>query len=154
GELGDMRALDTLLKFANEPGHALQDAAAEALGHLGRSEKGEEIFKLLERYGKGNDRLAERALRGLRWLSTHAGWQLIGKRAGDEEFIFRSAAVELLGYNDDPATRDLLLRLLSSSEDYEVMEQGVISARRLWGRDSLEPDYALLQNSEIDMDMG
>jgi ParB family chromosome partitioning protein len=149
GELADARALDTLLRLANEDGHALQEEAAEAIGHLGRSTKVEEIFQLLERFAKGNDGVAENALKGLRWLNTHAGWQLIRRRAADRAFSFRATAVELLGYNNDPATRDLLLRLLAKDEEGgDVIEAALASARRLWGKDSLEPDYALLQNQE------
>jgi ParB family chromosome partitioning protein len=147
GELGDVRALDPLLKWANEQGHVLQAVAAEALGHLGRSEKAEEIFKLLERLAKGNGNMAGNALRGLRWLNTHAGWQLIRERALDPALgYFRGATVELLGNNDDPATRDLLVRLLAAEQDQQAFTMGVQAARRLWGPDSLEPDYALLQN--------
>ena len=52
--------------------------------------------------------------------------------------------VELLGYNDDPATRDLLLRMLADDEP-RVILGALTAARRIFGRDSLEPDYAVLQ---------
>src|SRR5262249_35803777 len=146
GELGDARALDTLLKIANEDGHVVQEAAAEALGHLGRSPKGEDIYRLLERYARRNDRVADNAIKGLRWLNTHAAWQRIRKRLEDQRFSWRETAAGMLGYNDDPATRDLLLRTLATDEDWDVVAAAHKSARRLWGTDSLEPDYALLQN--------
>jgi ParB family chromosome partitioning protein len=146
GELADARALDLLLKLANDPAHVLQGAAAEALGHLGRSEKAPEIFKLLERFGRGSDAVAANALRGLRWFNTHAGWQLVRERAADRSLAARPQVVELLGYNDDPATRDLLKKLLASDVDWPVFDIALHAARRLWGPDSLEPDYALLQN--------
>jgi ParB family chromosome partitioning protein len=149
GELGDVRALDVLLRLANEDGHALQEEAAEAIGRLGRSAQGEEIFKLLERFAKGEGGVAENAIKGLRWLDVHAGWQLIRKRAAEVGFLWRQTAVEMLGYNDDPATRDLLLNLIAHEEaDSDVLEAAVVSARRLWGKSSLEPDYAFLQNAE------
>jgi ParB family chromosome partitioning protein len=146
GELADARALDALLKIVNEPGHVLQAEAAEALGHLGRSDKAGEIFKLLERFAKGNDQVAINALRGLRWLNTHAGWQLIRQRAMDRGLVGRPQVVNLLAYNDDPATRDLLLQMLADYRDLLVFGNVLQAARRLWGPDSLEPDYALLQN--------
>jgi ParB family chromosome partitioning protein len=150
GELGDVRSLDVLLRLANEDGHALQEEAAEAIGHLGRSAQGEEIFKLLERFAKSESGVAENALKGLRWLNVHAGWQLIRKRAADPTFLWRQTAVEQLGFNDDPATRDLLLNLIAREDvDPDVVEAAVTSARRLWGKSSLEPDYALLQNTEF-----
>jgi ParB family chromosome partitioning protein len=148
GELADVRALDPLLKLANEDGHALQEAAVEALGHLSQSPRGDDIFKLLEGFAKGDSRVAENALKGLRWLNTHAGWQLIRRRAVDPRCRFRGTAVELLGYNNDPATRDLLLRLLATEETWEVVDAAQTSARRLWGKDALESDYALLQNPQ------
>jgi ParB family chromosome partitioning protein len=151
GELADVRALDVLLKLAEEDGNALQEEAAEAVGRLGRSAKGEEIFQLLERFGKRNDGVAEKALRGLRWLNVRAGWQLIRKRAADPTFHFRETAAELLGYDDDPAGRELLLRLLAGDDrDSDVLSAALTSARRLWGPDSLEPDYAVLQNAEAE----
>jgi ParB family chromosome partitioning protein len=149
GELADPRALDGLLKVANDNRHPAQDVAAEALGHLGRSEKAEEIFKLLERFGKENTRVAEKALRGLRWLNTRAGWQLIRQRAEELAFFYRPTAVDLLGYNDDPATRDLLLRLLAEDANWAVVLAALTGARRLWGKEALEPDYALLRNPQF-----
>jgi ParB family chromosome partitioning protein len=91
-------------------------------------------------------------LRGLRWLDTRAGWQLLRRRAGDPSFAQRGAAAELLGYNDDPATRDLLLRLLTETVDGVVFERALTAARRLWGEDSLEPDYAAIQNRIVAID--
>ena len=148
GELADERALDALLRLAGEDGHALQESAAEAIGHLGRSPRAEEIFKLLERFAKGDTGVAWRALQGLRWLDTRAGWGLIRQRAASPTSAFRDTCVELMGHNDDPATRDLLLRLLAGEEDEEVLEAALVAARRLWGEESLEPDYAVIQNEE------
>jgi ParB family chromosome partitioning protein len=146
GELRDVRALDTLLRLANEDGHALQEEAAEALGHLGKSDKAEEIFKLLERFARGQGGVAANALRGLRWLNTHAGWQLIRARALDPGFWQRVVAVQLLGEHDDPATRELLLRLLAEDVNAVVVSAARTAARKLWGAEALDPDYALLQN--------
>ncbi|MGP0065863.1 MAG: HEAT repeat domain-containing protein [Isosphaeraceae bacterium] len=148
GELADDRALDVLLKLAGEDGHALQEQALEAIGHLGRSSRADEVFKVLERYGKGDGGIALQAVRGLRWLDTRAAWQIIRERAADHRCPFRDDVVELLGYHDDPAGRDLLLKLLA--EDSEVLSEAMTAARRLWGRDTLEPDYAVLQNDEVD----
>ncbi len=145
GELADERALDALLKLASEDGHALQEAAAEAIGHLGRSPRAEQIFKLLERFAKGDMGLSHSALLGLRWFDTRAGWQVIRSRAADPSYLYQTEAIELLGHHDDPATRDLLLRLLSEGDD-EAIEPAMSAARRLWGRDALEPAYAVLKN--------
>ncbi len=148
GELGDARALDLLLKIVNEPGHVLQEEAAEALGHLGRSAKADEILHLLEGLARGNDRVAARALKGLRWLDHPDGWQLIRRRAGAASDPLQDEAVELIGHHDDPAVRDLLPRLLAGTDDISVFEAALVAARRLWGPDSLEPDYAALQNAD------
>jgi ParB family chromosome partitioning protein len=146
GELGDPRALDLLLKIVNDPEHPLREAAAEALGHMGRSDKAEEVLHLLEDLARGNDRVAESALKGLRWFDHLEGWQLIRRRASAGDAL-GSTAVELLGHHDDPATRDLLLRLLAETDDPEMFEVALAAARRLWGPESLEPDYATVQNS-------
>jgi ParB family chromosome partitioning protein len=147
GELGDARALELLLKLANDAEHVLRDEAAESLGHMGRSEKADEIRALLEQLVRGGGRVADRALRGLRWLDHPDGWQLIRRHATDGSGPFQKTAVELLGYNDDPATRDLLLRLLRETQSMFVV--ALESARRLWGQDSLEPDYAGVQNANF-----
>jgi ParB family chromosome partitioning protein len=154
GELGDRRALDMLLKLANEEGNALQEAAAESLGRLGKTERGGEIFKMLERSARGGS-LADAALRGLRWLDTHDAWKLIREKAADLSSPARDTAADLLGYNDEPATRELVLKLLVSEPDYEsdrvtVLDEALRSARRLWGEESVEPDYAIIQNTHSD----
>jgi ParB family chromosome partitioning protein len=150
GELGDARALDLLLKIANDPEHVLRDEAAEALGHLGRSEKAEEIRPLLEQLVRGGGAVGERALRGLRWLDHPDGWRLIREHGAKDASAYQETAVELLGHDDDPATRDLLLRLLAKNGG--VFQAALQSARRLWGQESLEPDYAAVQNGDADLD--
>jgi ParB family chromosome partitioning protein len=149
GELGDARALDTLLKLANDAQHPLQPHAIEAIGHLGKSAQADEIFKILERNARSRDRIAANALVGLRWLDTRAGWQLVRACAIDQKFEYSHFAIEQLGFNDEPATRELLLRLLADPAeemDYELME----SARRLWGDASLDPDYASLRSGRYE----
>jgi ParB family chromosome partitioning protein len=147
GELGDPRALDLLLKIVNDPDHVLRDEAAEALGHMGRSPKAEEILQLLTDLARGG--VAEGPLRGLRWFNHPEGWQLIRRRAAESGSPLQETAVELLGFNDDPATRDLLLRLLAVTNDSGVAQFALGSARRLWGADSPEPDNAAVQNRHV-----
>ena len=116
---------------------------------MGRSAKAHEILELLAALARGTDAIADRALRGLRWFDHPEGWQLIRRRAADPQSPLRHTAVELLGFNDDPASRDLLLRLLADCDASSLQESALESARRLWGRDSLEPDYALVRNEGI-----
>ncbi len=152
GELADERAFETLLKLASEDGHALQEPAAEAIGHMGRSPRAEQAFRLLERQVKGDSGVAVSALKGLRWLNTHAGWDLIRSRAADRSNPHRGSAIELLGYNDDPATRDLLLKFAASLGLQDVrgsFDLSFLAARRVFGPDSLEPDYAVLRNEDF-----
>jgi len=113
GELADPRALDVLLRLAGEDAHALQETAAEAIGHLGRSDKAETIFQLLERFARGDNGLAIYAIRGLRWFNTVAGWNLVRDRARSGNRALQLTAIDALGHNDDPATRALLLEALS-----------------------------------------
>jgi ParB family chromosome partitioning protein len=150
GELGDPRALDLLLKIANDPEHALREEAVEAVGRMGRSAKAHELLELLLTLARGEDGVAAAALRGLRWFDHPEGWQVIRRRAAGPRSGLQTEAVELLGHNDDPATRDLLLRLLGQTEEPWVLEAVLASARRLWGEESLEPDVAVLRNPGLD----
>ncbi len=150
GELADQRALDVLLKLAGDEGHELQESAAEALGHMGKSPKAEEIFQLLARMARGYTHLSIAALKGLRWFDSKEGWKIIRERAVDPNFYQRDELCELLGHNDEPATRDLVLKLLREEDDEWFLEQLMDSARKLWGSEGLEPDYAVIQNKETD----
>lgn len=148
GELGDERALDTLLRLAKDDEHALQESAAEAIGHLGPSEQAEAIFELLKRFVT-SDRwgLVINALHGLRYFDTRAGWQLVREKAADPHFFGRETALEMLGFHDDPTSKDLLLAVLAEEDAsyYRWGKEALNSARRLFGGDSLAPDYAFLR---------
>lgn len=147
GILGDPRAVDKLLKLAGEDGHALQEAAAEAVGHLKRSPQSDAVFRLLERLAKGTGGVAQRAIVGLRWYDTPSGWDIVRAKARAKGYGIKRTAVGQLGYNDDPATRDLLLKLIRT-EGVDVAPAAFTSAARLFGKDSLEPHYQLLQNPD------
>jgi ParB family transcriptional regulator, chromosome partitioning protein len=146
GELGDRRAYDLLLKIGSDPEHGLRHAAIEALGRVGRSGKAHEILQLLEDLARGVDPVALSALRGLRWFDHPEGWELIRRRAVDSNSPAQLTAVELLGHNDDPATRDLILRLLANGAGQGLVAKALECGRLLWGPESLEPDYAAVQN--------
>ena len=147
GELGDARALDVLLRLAGEDGHALQEAAAEAIGHLRRGADADKIGKLLERLAKGTGGVAKRALVGLRWFDSDTGWQLIRHRATDRQnWQIRQTAAEQLGFHDEPANRDLLAKILRTENDTDVLQAAFRSSRKLLGADSLDPHFALIQH--------
>jgi ParB family chromosome partitioning protein len=152
GELGDPRSVDKLLALASEDGNPLQDAATEAIGHLKKSPQADNVFRLLERHSKGLSRVAERALVGLRWFDTPGAWDIIRAkvtaRGGWQLNNQRKIAAEQLGYNDDPATRDLLLKTIRTASDSALALAAYGSARRLYGREALEPNYNLLQNAQ------
>ncbi len=150
GELADPRAVDVLMKLASEEGHALQDAASEAIGHLGASKHAEAIGRLLERHARGQGSVVAEAYKGLRWLGTPSAWRLIRERAADRSAPYRDVAIEQLAHHDDPATRDLLLRMLAEEDSYDTLEVAFASARRLFGPEALEPDEAILQNEEAE----
>ena len=148
GELADERALDVLLKLAGEDGNALQEPALVAIGHFGRSARSDEVFKVLGRYARLDTGVGWHALNGLRWLGTRAAWQIIRECVADLGRGLRANAIELLGHDNDPATRDLLLRILSGDHP-NVAQWAIQVARRVFGPDSLEPDYAILQNNFV-----
>src|SRR5262249_26084265 len=107
----------------------------------------EKIGRLLERLAKGNGGVALRALVGLRWFDSTAGWQLIRQRATDgQNWLARRAAIEQLGYKDEPANRDLLMKALRVELGNDIVETAFTAMRRLFGRDSLQPHFALIQS--------
>ena len=157
GRLGDARSLDRLLKLAAEAGHALQAVAAEAIGRLGRSEKSAEVLTLLLRHSRSEDLgLATRALAGLRWLGTAEAWARVREvadvRAGSGSFAtvyhgpfaLALAAVDLLAHDDEPATRDVLLRQVRAGSQ-ALGFTAFRSARTLMGPDAIEPDEAAVR---------
>jgi len=148
GELADERALETVLKLAAEQGHALQESALEAIGHMRESDKADQIFSLLEKYAKDKEKhgLAQMAVKGLRWFDTRKGWDLIRECAADRNRPVRETAIDLLGYKDDPANCDLLLNIIRTDDNYSAVLCALTAARRLFGLENPAPDYAILQS--------
>ncbi|MFO0758413.1 MAG: HEAT repeat domain-containing protein [Byssovorax sp.] len=145
GELGDARALDPLLRLVNEEGHALQEEAAEAIGHLKSTPKGPQIEALLLRLAAGPGGVGRRALVGLRWFDSRAGWDLIRGRAADEDRLVRATVAELLAHDGDPASREALIKRLEEDVDHATALAAARSLRKRDGESSLEPDYLLLR---------
>lgn len=154
GVLGDLRALDVLLRLVNEDGHALQEVAAEAIGRLSAADDAERIFTVLARLAKGDGGIAQHALTGLRWFGSVDAWRLVRERSTDDDWWIRQTAAELLGHHDDPDTRTRLLDLVRTDDDYDVAEAALRSLRRQLGPDALEPDYALMQSHHPELDEG
>jgi ParB family chromosome partitioning protein len=147
GELAEPRTVDTLLKLATENGHALQEAAAEAIGHLRNSTKRDEIGKQLERLTKSPmTGVMQRALVGLRWFDSPAGWQILRAKTKDGDWRTRQTACQQLKYDTAPATKTLMLDILRKENDNDAMDAAFASAVHLFGTDSLEPHYAACQN--------
>lgn len=145
GKLGDARALDTLLRLVTTEGHALVEQGAEAIGHLADSPKSAEILDLLKKMASGDDGIALSAMTGLRWFGGTDAWALLRSRARDDDWRVRQRAAELLGFDADPASRELLIALVGEDNDSDVVREAFVSLRRLCGPDSLEPDYAILR---------
>ena len=141
--------------LATEDGHPLQEAATEAVGHLKKSPQADAVFRLLEKHAKGQGSVAQRALVGLRWFDTPGGWEIVRSKlakpsAGgysSQRNLIKRTASEQLGYNDDPASRDLLLKVLRTERDSDIVPAAFTSARRLFGKDSLEPHYHVVQGA-------
>ncbi len=152
GELGDERALDKLLKLAGEDQHALQEAAAQALGHLAHTAKAEEIFKLLERLTTRSAGVAGEALKGLRFFNTADAWALIRERAADGDWRIREIVAEALGHSDDPGDLERLAKIIKADDDWDVVKAAAKSLRRRHGPDSLEPDYVFIQSFIDDLE--
>jgi ParB family chromosome partitioning protein len=155
GDLGDPRAVDKLLQLAGEDGNPLQEAAAEAIGHLKKSPQADKVFHTLERLAKQQSNVGQRAIIGLRWFDTPSAWDIVRSKLTVRGWGWmlgqiKTTAAEQLGYNDDPATRESLLKVLRTEGDSDLVAAAFASARRLFGKDSLEPHYHLLQNPEAE----
>lgn len=137
GESGDIAVLDRLLELAETQEHALQEAATEAIGHLGNSEHAERIFKRLQHALEHSDYYSdmhERALRGLRWFNTLEAWQAIAAYSQDETKADynRVFALQLLRHWDSDYSRELLLQTLRDSNSYQRTEAAWESATHFW----------------------
>ena len=160
GKLGDQRALDKLLKLTEDPEHALHEVAIEAIGHMSESVQAEKIFKLLKsslEKADGYSDMNKHALSGLRWFGSLEAWQLIANYALNDshDWGFRQHAAELLRYRDTPGNRQVLLKILRSEDDGDVVETAYESAQLLWGvndEQCSEVDYALIQGKCPDID--
>lgn len=144
GRLADDRVMDTLLRFVDEPGHALQDAAVEAIGHLSRGEKAEDVLAILLQKVKEDGSVGRAALSGLHHFGTDAARAEIRRRAEHEDWEVRQQVAKLLGEQDDEASRERLVTMIESDDDSDVVEEAVKGLRKRLGEDSLEPDYALI----------
>lgn len=161
GKSGDERALEKLLKLAEDKEHFLHEVAIEAMGHLGQGEQGERIFKQIKSRllnAEYFSELAKHALNGLRGLSTQDAWALVQAYASNKAYYsdYRVHAVNLLQYRDTEATRSFLLNLLrTENSDISVVEAAFNTACLLWkvNQDTAsEVDYALLQGHYPEVD--
>jgi len=145
GELADPQALDLLLRLATEEGHALQEVAAEALGHMADSDRADRIFQVLSGYARRDNDLGGRAIKGLRWYGSASAWRIIRERLDSSSWRIRQTAADQLGHNDDPINREVLAELLRREADNDAAGAAAKSLRRLYGADSMEPDFLFVQ---------
>ena len=143
GELASERSLDLLFQLATDPQHALHESSIRAIGHLSHSEKRNEIFEILKRIVKNDEPPAINAIRSLRYFDSADAWKIVrnATRSYDKHQL-RCEAIKQLAYDDSEESREIVLDVLSG--EYFVIE-GLETARKLFGPDSLEPDYAILK---------
>ena len=144
GNTANERVLDLLLKLVTHDAHALQDSAAEAIGHLGQADQRQKIFGILQTLVTREGPAGERAIIGLRHMNTPEGWDVIRSKSKTNSHSLRRAIVlEQLGYDQSETTQDLLVDLLERySNDLQVQ---LSAARRSFGADSVVPDVAFLK---------
>lgn len=147
GVLADPRAIDTLLELAANDEHALQQAAAEAIGHLAQTEQAERAFEILDALAQRDwGDVPQNALTGLRYFNTPSAWKRVLSRAEDDGWAIRERVAELLAHHDHADARATLLDRIRKDDDWDVVHAAVRSLRTLDGPDGLDADYALLEN--------
>jgi ParB family chromosome partitioning protein len=144
GKLGDEQALDLLLRIINDTGHALQEEAAEALGHMSDSDQAESVFKTLSKLSQGSYGVSLSAMTGLRWFDSMDSWSLIRSRAEDSSWMVREHVAKLLAHDKDVEARKTLIKRIEVDNDSDVIESAVKSLKTICGADSLDADYALV----------
>lgn len=160
GRLGDQRALDKLLKLAQDNEHYLNEAATEAIGHMAESEHQDKILKLLKAAldnASYYSDMTEHALNGLRWFNSLAAWQAILAFVKNTQGHWgaRQHAAKLLRHWDTEASREALLTLIRTEWDSDIVETAYQSAQLLYKADDTtvtEADFALLQGRNADLD--
>ena len=146
GHLADERALDTLLRFAADPEHALREHAVEAIGHMKNSAKSAEIFETLSRLARPYSGMQTSALTGLRWFNTRSAWEIIRKNVESSHREVREKVAELLEFDPDPAGRKILEILIKTEDDEDLVETAAESLRKIYGENELEAVYVFLQS--------
>jgi len=153
GKLADERCLEKILKLAEDKEHYLNEPATEAIGHMGKSEHGDKIFKLItasldDAYPYGD--MAKHAIRGLRYLNTLAAWQFLLQHINSlsNNWNTRELALTQLKHWDTEASRDCVLKQIREDDDGDVVEAAHTTARHYWPLDKEAidvVDIALLQ---------
>ena len=140
------RVTERLLAIASDPEHDLREDALAAVGRAGSGPRGPEIVALLRASLRSDDpRQSECALKGLGWVGTREAWDEVRAVAvRPQDRASRVVALEILGDDDSEASRALLRDVLRTTREVSEALAALDSLRRQYGRDSLEPDYALL----------
>jgi len=70
---------------------------------------------------------------------------VVRERATDDDWEVRQKVAELLAFDDEPTSLEILLERVRKDDDWDVLHAAAASARRRTGPESLELDYALVQ---------
>lgn len=146
GQLAHPRAFDQLLLLAKHEGHALQEQAVEAIGHLKSGPHAEVIFNRLKQIVKADaPGLKLHALTGLRWFNSPEAWGLIREQVTSPDWQIPIHAIGLLKHDVDPdaAVKVLRLRLKTESQYYLVQALGQ-TLKTLLLDQPLEAEYLFL----------
>ncbi|MGK0290469.1 MAG: ParB family chromosome partitioning protein, partial [bacterium] len=148
GKLADERALTLLLRIVNDEEHELQTTAIEAIGHMKHTPQAEKIFGILKGFTKGgDDSLFMAGVKGLRWFNSREGWKIIRDNADNSDWEIRQEIAKTLQFHNDPIAKEALIKMFKAEDDYDVIYALTRSLRRVYGADSLEPNYLFIQST-------
>lgn len=138
--LGYPEGTAILVEAARGRNLALALESARALGSMVSVGCPDSLIEDLAELTGLDEPVARPVLEGLRRCDHQAAWSAIRAATSDKKPAVRSLAVQLLAFDDAPASRACLEHLIEHDPDPGVVLDAACSLRGFYEKDSLEPD--------------